>query len=137
MLRRINKQVSIIDIPGIRQFSNKIAKYDDGINLTIGEHDFLTPEIVKNAGMKAIKQNHTKYSHNAGLIELREQVAKYFSEKYYFSYDPLTEIIITHGATQGIDAVFRTILNKGDEVILPAPIYSGYEPTIHYLQAKT
>lgn len=136
MLSELNHQVRTIDIPGIRKFANKVVKYDDGINLTIGEPDFPTPENVKSAGIEAIKKNLTTYSHNAGLQQLRQAVAQYFQDKYHFTYHPETEIIITHGATQGIDSILRTILNQGDEVILPAPIYSGYEPMIHYLEAK-
>lgn len=131
MLSRINSRVKDIEVPGIRLFSNQVVKFSDGVNFTIGEPDFPTPEKVKQAGIHAITNNLTGYSHNAGLLELRESVSKFFDEKYGFYYHPESEIVITTGASEGIDSVLRTILQDGDEVILPAPIYSGYEPIIH------
>src|SRR5690625_1324305 len=133
---KVNQKVKDLTIPGIRYFSNKVLEYDDGINLTIGEPDFPTPDHIKRAGMKAIADDETVYSHNAGMFELRAEVSNYFKDKYQFYYCPDDEIIVTNGASQGIDAVLRTILKEDDEVILPAPIYSGYEPTIHLLGAK-
>src|SRR5699024_994020 len=136
MLHKINHRVKDIAVPGIRVFANRVAKYEDGINLTIGEPDFPTPESVKQAGKDAISNNLTGYSHNAGLFELRESVAAFFKDTYGFRYDPETEIVITVGVSEGIDAVLRTILAEGDEVIIPAPIYSAYEPIVHLLGAK-
>ena len=130
MLQKVNNSVKKINVPGIRVFSNQVGHYTDGINLTIGEPDFSTPESVKQAGIKAIQHNLTGYSHNAGLAELRKNVSDFFQDQYDFYYDPKDEIVITNGASEGIDSILRTILSVGDEVILPAPIYSGYEPLI-------
>ncbi len=132
----INPRAKALEQPGIRQFSNQLVHYPDAVNLTIGQPDFPTPVAVKNAGIHAIQNDLTGYSHNAGLVELREVVDEFFSQKYGFSYDPLKEIIITNGASEAIDTVLRTILVEGDEVILPAPIYSGYEPVIELCGAK-
>jgi len=126
----INERITQIAVSGIRQFSNQLVNYPDAVNLTIGQPDFPTPESVKQAGIHAITNNLTGYSHNAGLIELRQSVSRFFNEKYHFSYNAETEIIITIGASEAIDAVFRTILEEGDEVILPAPCYTGYAPII-------
>lgn len=136
MINKINQKVKNISVPGIRVFANKVVQYEDGINFTIGEPDFSTPENVKFAGINAIKQNLTGYSHNAGLLELRRNVSDFFQDKYNFYYNPETEIVITNGASEAIDSVLRMILTEGDEVILPAPIYSGYEPIIHLSGAK-
>lgn len=136
MLHKLNNRVKEIAVPGIRLFSNEVAQYNDGINLTIGEPDFSTPENVKQAGINAIKNNFTGYSHNAGLFELRKAVSTFFNDTYHFHYDPETEIVITVGASEGIDAVLRTILTEGDEVIMPAPIYPAYEPIIHLCGAN-
>lgn len=133
---RINPRAQSLKIPGTRQFSNQLVHYPDAINLTIGQPDFPTPPSVKEAGIRAIEQNLTGYSHNAGLLELRSAVNSFFSGKYGFSYDIQNEIIITNGASEAIDAVFRTILESGDEVILPAPTYSGYVPVIELCGAK-
>ena len=136
MINRVNKLITDLEVPGIRLFSNEVVKYEDGVNLTIGEPDFPTPERVKLAGIEAIQQNRTGYSHNAGLLELREKVSSFFEEKYKFTYDPNAEIVITSGASEGIDSILRTILTEDDEIIMPAPIYSGYEPIIHLNGAK-
>ena len=133
---RINPRAQSLKIPGTRQFSNQLVHYPNAINLTIGQPDFPTPSSVKEAGIRAIEQNLTGYSHNAGLLELRSAVNSFFSEKYGFSYDIQNEIVITNGASEAIDALFRTILEEGDEVILPAPIYSGYVPVIELCGAK-
>jgi aminotransferase len=132
----INQKAKGLEVPGIRQFSNQLIHFPNAVNLTIGQPDFPTPDAVKNAGIRAIENNETGYSHNAGLIELRQAAATFFKDTYGFSYDPDTEIIITNGASEGIDSVFRTILEEGDEVIIPAPIYSGYEPIIELCGAK-
>jgi aminotransferase len=132
----INEKVEMIPVPGIRQFSNKLVDFPDAVNLTIGQPDFPTPEAVKKAGMKAIENNETGYSHNAGLIELRQAVSSFFKDKYGFFYNPENEIVITNGASEAIDSAFRTILSPGDEVILPTPLYLGYEPIIELCGAK-
>lgn len=131
----INPRLTEITISGIRQFSNQLVHYPDAINLTIGQPDFPTPDEVKEGAIRAITENKTGYSHNAGLIDLRHTVNEFFTNKYGFSYDPESEIIITNGASQAIDIIFRTILEEGDEVILPAPIYTGYVPIIKLLGA--
>ncbi|ALC86388.1 N-acetyl-L,L-diaminopimelate aminotransferase [Bacillus sp. FJAT-22090] len=132
----INPRAKTLTVPGIRQFSNQLVNFPNAINLTIGQPDFPTPVAVKEAGIRAIEQNLTGYSHNAGLLELRVAVNTFFSNKYGFSYDPQNEIVITNGASEAIDSIFRTILEEGDEVILPAPIYSGYVPVIELCGAK-
>ena len=136
MALSMNPQMEQLGLPGIRKFSNQLVKYPDAINLTIGQPDFPTPASVKQAGIRAIEENLTTYSANPGLIELRKAVAAFFAEKYNCNYKPEDEILVTNGATQAIDSVFRTILAPGDEIILPAPIYSGYEPVITYCGAK-
>lgn len=136
MIDKVNGRAKSLSVPGIRVFANEVAQYTDGINLTIGEPDFSTPEPIKEAGMRAIQDNLTGYSHNAGLLPLRQSVSSFFNEKYNFHYDPVSEIVITIGASEGIDSVVRTILEEEDEVIIPAPIYSAYEPLIHLIGAK-
>ena len=84
MLNKINSRILDLEVPGIRLFSNQVVQYDDGINLTIGEPDFPTPEKVKQAGINAITNNLTGYSHNAGLLELRESVSRFFEKNMVF-----------------------------------------------------
>ncbi|QHJ70520.1 aminotransferase class I/II-fold pyridoxal phosphate-dependent enzyme [Planococcus halotolerans] len=130
MTLSLNPRAEALAISGIRQFFNQLVDYPDAINLTIGQPDFPTPEAVKKAGMEAIAANKTSYSHNAGLIELRREVAAFFGDTYGLSYNPQTEIIITNGASEGLDSLLRTIIEEGDEVIIPAPCYTGYVPLI-------
>jgi aminotransferase len=126
----INRYVSIIQVPGIRKFSNMVVDYPNAINLTLGQPDFPTPNHIKEAAILAIRRDQTSYTHNAGLLKLREAAADYVFQKYKLSYNPVDEIIVTNGATEAIDIAFRSILQEGSEVILPAPIYPGYEPLI-------
>lgn len=126
----INSKVNDIRISGIRRFFNLVADFDDVISLTIGQSDFLTPEPVKQAGKQAIDANYTTYTHNAGIFPLRQAVAQFVNQKYGQTYRPEDEVIVTVGASQAIDITFRTILEEGSEVILPGPVYPGYEPLI-------
>lgn len=130
MENRVNGSVRSIQISGIRRFFNKVKDYPGAVSLTIGQPDFPTPQHVKNAGKAAIDHNHTAYTANAGLFELRQAIADYVAEKYDLHYDPETEIITTVGASEAIDLTFRTILEPGDEVILPGPAYPGYAAPI-------
>ena len=130
MTLSLNPRAEALVISGIRQFFNQLVDYPDAINLTIGQPDFPTPEAVKQAGMDAIAANKTSYSHNAGLIELRQEVAAFFSDSYGLTYNPQTEIIVTNGASEALDSLLRTILEEGDEVIIPVPCYTGYVPLV-------
>ncbi|MEK3989372.1 MULTISPECIES: aminotransferase A [Robertmurraya] len=132
----INSKVKNIEISGIRKFFNMVAGTKDMISLTLGQPDFPTPEHVKEAGKKAIDENFTTYTHNAGYIELRTAAAQFVQTKYDLSYNPNDEIIITSGASEAIDITFRTILEEGVEVILPGPVYPGYEPIIKLCGAR-
>ncbi|MBS8263256.1 aminotransferase A [Mesobacillus boroniphilus] len=126
----INNRVKNIEISGIRKFFNMVADVKDMVSLTIGQPDFPTPEHVKEAGKKAIDQNITTYTHNAGLIQLRKASADFYKKKYNVDYSADNEVIITVGASEAIDITFRTILEEGCEVIIPGPVYPGYEPII-------
>lgn len=136
MKHLINSKVKKIEISGIRKFFNMVAGTKDMISLTLGQPDFPTPEHVKEAGKKAIDENFTTYTHNAGYIELRTAAAQFVQTKYGLSYNPNDEIIITSGASEAIDITFRTILEEGVEVILPGPVYPGYEPIIKLCGAE-
>ncbi|MFC4387247.1 aminotransferase A [Gracilibacillus marinus] len=126
----INSTVEDIAISGIRRFFNLVQTKEDVLSLTIGQPDFPTPTHIKEQAISAIHNNYTSYTHNAGILPLREAIANFVSEKYHITYHPESEIIVTVGASQAIDITLRTILNNGDEVILPGPVYPGYEPLI-------
>ncbi|MFD1706174.1 aminotransferase A [Siminovitchia sediminis] len=124
----INPRLHNVHISGIRVIAGLAEKDPDVINLTMGQPDFPTPEYIKEAGVKAIQNNMTAYTNTAGMIELREAASRYMNRKYGFSYRAEDEILITSGASQGIDLALRTILEEGSEVIIPAPFFPSYEP---------
>ncbi|GAA5417244.1 putative N-acetyl-LL-diaminopimelate aminotransferase [Paraliobacillus ryukyuensis] len=126
----LNDNVKQVEISGIRKFFNMVNDKKDILSLTIGQPDFHTPEHIKQAAHEAIDQNHTTYTHNAGIISLRKAIATQVFEDYQLDYHPENEIIVTAGASQAIDISLRTIIQPGDEVILPGPVYPGYEPLI-------
>lgn len=132
----LNSRARSIQISGIRKFFNEVAKYPDAISLTLGQPDFPTPLHVKEAAIKAIHNNQTVYSHNAGYEELRRAAASFLYEKYDLNYNHQNEVIVTTGASEAIDISLRAILSEGDEVLLPAPVYPGYEPVITLCGAK-
>jgi aminotransferase len=135
MERLINEKVQEIEISGIRKFFNLAAKYEDVISLTLGQPDFPTPEHIKEAGVRAIGGNRTVYTPNAGLLDLRIGISKYIMGKYGLNYNPEDEIIVTNGASEALDITLRTLLEEGAEVILPVPVYPGYEPLIRLMGA--
>ncbi|WP_347550255.1 aminotransferase A [Pseudalkalibacillus hwajinpoensis] len=126
----LNPRIKSIEISGIRTFFNMVADYENMISLTIGQPDFETPAHIKNAAKIAIDQNRTTYTHNAGLLPLRKAATHFLKTRYGLSYSPESEVITTAGASQAIDVSLRTILTEGSEVILPGPVYPGYEPII-------
>ncbi|ELK44580.1 MULTISPECIES: aminotransferase A [unclassified Halobacillus] len=131
MKHRINTKVTEIEISGIRRFFNMVSGYKDVVSLTIGQPDFPTPANIKAAGIKAIEEDRTSYTHNAGILPLREAISRHVQTNYRLDYAPEDEIIVTVGASEALDVTLRTILEPGDEVILPGPVYPGYEPLVH------
>ncbi|MCL6617604.1 MAG: aminotransferase A, partial [Anoxybacillus ayderensis] len=129
MMLPINERVQHIQLSGIRQFFNLVAQEKDIISLTIGQPDFPTPKHIKEATKRALDEQFTSYTHNAGYLPLREAACRFIETKYGLRYTT-DEVIVTVGASQALDIAFRTILTEGSEVILPAPIYPGYEPII-------
>jgi aminotransferase len=127
----IHPEIRAIAISGIRQMANRVAQMKgEVLSLTIGQPDFPTPQHIVAAAKKAADEGRTVYTPNAGLPELREAAAQFVKRKYGLNYDGLSETIVTAGASQAIDMALRTILEPGSEVILPGPIYPGYEPII-------
>ncbi|WP_409294554.1 aminotransferase A [Peribacillus sp. SCS-26] len=126
----LNKRVTQIELSGIRKFFNMVSEFDDVISLTIGQPDFKTPLHIKEAAKQAIDEDFTVYTHNAGFLGLRKAAANFVKEKYRLTYEAVSEVIVTAGASEAIDISLRTILSEGDEAILPGPVYPGYEPIV-------
>lgn len=136
LTKRFNKQVYKIAVSTIRQFDEQVTNIEGIIKLTLGEPDFNTPEHVKNAAHDAIENNFSHYSGMAGLTDVREAATFFMKEKYGVSYQPASEVLVTVGATEAISASLLSILEPGDKVLMPAPIYPGYEPVINLAQAE-
>lgn len=114
---------------GIRKFFDIAAEYDDVLSLSIGEPDFETPWHVREAGIESLEHGRTKYTANAGMRELREEASRYFSRRFGLSYDP-DELLITVGGSEAIDLAVRTLVNPGDEVLVPEPSFVCYTPIV-------
>ncbi len=128
----LNTNSKFLRAPSIRQFSNRMKHIDDCVNLTIGQPDFPMPDVVKEAYISAIREDKTSYSHNKGLPETRQAISNYFKNKYGFEYSE-EEIIITNGASEALDTSLRSIIEPGDEILIPGPVYAGYIPLIETL----
>ena len=120
----------IISIPpsGIRKFFDIVSEMPDAISLGVGEPDFDTPWHIREEGIYSLEKGRTFYTSNSGLKELREEIVRYLERRIHVSYDPLREVLITVGGSEGIDAAFRAMLDPGDEVLIPQPSYVSYEP---------
>ncbi|WP_394456870.1 pyridoxal phosphate-dependent aminotransferase [Leuconostoc suionicum] len=127
MTKPINHQVIKTEASGIRLVLDLVKKpADQMIELTVGEIDLPTPVATKEAGKQAISNNVTKYTENMGFLSLRRVISDYIKRFYEVSYSPENEILVTVGASQGIDLTVRTLINAGDEVILIGPAYPAY-----------
>jgi aminotransferase len=124
----ISKKVQAISPSGIRKFFDILASMEDVISLGVGEPDFVTPWHVREAGIYSLEQGHTSYTSNYGLLELREEIARYLRRRYRLSYNPQREILITVGVSEGLDLAMRAVLDPGDEVIGYEPSYVSYLP---------
>ncbi len=113
---------------GIRRFFDIANEMEDVISLSIGEPDFSTPWHIRQAAIDSIEKGNTFYSPNRGFSELRTQISNYFSRRFSVSYDPDREVLVTVGGSEAIDACIRTLINPGDEVLIPQPSFVCYEP---------
>jgi aminotransferase len=120
---------------GIRKFFDVLATMDHVISLGIGEPDFVTPEHIRLAGMASVEAGQTHYTSNYGLLDLRRKIADNLEGSYGVNYDPRDEILVTVGASEGIDIAVRAIVEHGDGVILPEPSYVSYAACILFAGA--
>lgn len=118
-----------------RKLFNMAREYDNVIDFTLGDPDVPTALGVKEAGCNAIMQSKTRYSQNAGLLELRQAISTYNKEKEGLVYDANSEIIVTVGAMEGLYLALMALLNPGDEVIIPAPYYVNYKQMVQLCHA--
>jgi len=126
----LSKKAQELKPSGIRRFFDLAAGMEGVISLGVGEPDFVTPWSVREAAITSIEQGYTSYSANAGLLELREEIAAYMNRQFHVAYSPKSEIIVTVGASQAIDIAMRAILDPGDEVIVIEPCFVSYAPMV-------
>ena len=122
----ISERTNKLSPSGIRKFFDLLMSMDDVISLGIGEPDYATPWHISEAAVRSLERGLTMYTSNSGLLELREETARYMNGKYGVSYEPEGEILITVGVSEAMDLVMRAVLNPGDEVIMPEPYYVAY-----------
>ncbi|GMG64076.1 pyridoxal phosphate-dependent aminotransferase [Tetragenococcus halophilus] len=128
--QRFNPRLDQIAVSMIRQFDERVSTIPNILKLTLGEPDFNTPEHVKEAGINAIKENYSHYTGMSGVAQLRKAAARFVHDKYNLSYDFQSEVLVSVGVTEGIAASLISVLEAGDKVIVPSPIFPGYEPII-------
>ena len=115
---------------GIRKYFDIAGTMDDVISLGVGEPDFYTPWHIRQAGISSLESGYTRYTANAGLTELRKEIANYYDRKFSVKYDAKTDVLVTVGGSEAIDACFRALVSPGDEVIVPEPSFVCYSPLV-------
>lgn len=129
MRRFVNSRAEGLKPSGIRKFFDIVSEMKDAISLGVGEPDFVTPWNIRNAAVKSIQRGYTQYTGNRGLAQLREYIARYMKERFGAEYPP-EHILVTVGASEGIDLVMRVICEEGDEILVPDPGYVSYFPCV-------
>lgn len=124
------ERVRAIPPSGIRRFFDMLNEMRDVISLTIGEPDFTTPEPITRAAIESLEAGATHYTANGGIFELRRMIVDHLARRYGVEYEPRSELIITVGASEGVDVTLRAILEAGDEVIYHEPCFVAYAPGI-------
>ena len=126
----VTEKVKQIKPSGIRKFFDIVSEMPDAISLGVGEPDFDTPWHIREEGIRSLKAGKTFYTSNAGLMPLRQEISRYIEDRMQLTYDPASEIMVTVGGSEAIDIAFRTVLEPGDEVIIPEPAFVSYVPCV-------
>lgn len=129
MRNPLSQMVMSIEPSGIRRFFDIASTMDNVISLGVGEPDFDTPWHIREEGIYSLEKGRTFYTSNAGLLPLREEIAAYLKRRFSLTYDA-DEIMVTVGGSEAIDIAFRTMLDAGDEVIIPEPCFVSYVPCV-------
>lgn len=124
----LNEKIQNIKPSGIRKFFDILEEMTDAISLGIGEPDFVTPWHIRDAGIYSLERGRTKYTSNAGMLQLRREIAAYLNRRFDLQYDYASQILVTVGGSEAIDLALRVLLNPGDEVIVPVPSFVCYGP---------
>ncbi len=126
----LNDKIKQVKPSGIRRFFDIANEMDDVISLSIGEPDFSTPWHVREEGIESLRKGKTWYTPNRGFAELRQEIVQYFDRRFQVKYDENTDVVVTVGGSEAIDLCVRTLINPGDEVLIPQPSFVCYEPMV-------
>lgn len=129
MRKFVNERSASLAPSGIRKFFDVVQTMEGAISLGVGEPDFVTPWSIRDTAIRSVKRGLTQYTGNRGLVELRENVCRYLKERFNVEYSP-NRTLITVGASEAIDLVFRAICESGDEILIPEPCYVSYAPSV-------
>lgn len=121
---------TVVETPksGIRKFFDLMSTMTDVVGLTVGEPDFQTPWHIREVGIESLEKGKTYYTANAGLADLRTEINAYMTRRFNVSYKPESEVIVTVGGSEAIDIAFRSVIEPGDEIIIPTPSFVCYAP---------
>ncbi|MDE5897223.1 MAG: aminotransferase class I/II-fold pyridoxal phosphate-dependent enzyme [Clostridia bacterium] len=125
----LTKRAKELKPSGIRKYFDLVETLPDAISLGVGEPDFVTPWDIRSAGIRSLQKGYTQYTGNRGLAELRALISRYLEARFSLSYSP-EQIIVTVGASEGIDLALRATCEQGDEILLPDPAYVSYSPIV-------
>ena len=128
--RYLNPDIAAVPKSGIRKFFDVAASMPDAISLGVGEPDFVTPYHIRDAAINSLLDGETQYTSNWGLLSLRQEIAYYMEHRFALRYDAKSEILVTVGASEGIDLSLRALICPGDEVLIPEPSYVSYAPGV-------
>lgn len=134
--KMLNSKIQKIKPSGIRRFFDIANEMDHVISLSIGEPDFKTPWHVREEGIRSLEKGKTWYSPNRGFANLRTEICKYFKRRFNVEYNPDTEVLVTVGGSEAIDACIRCVVEEGEEVLIPQPSFVCYEPLAQMADAK-
>jgi len=126
----LNQRIASVPPSGIRRFFDLASTRKDAISLGVGEPDFKTPSLIRDAAINSIADGETQYTANRGLIGLRQEISMYLSGRYQTDYNPDNQILVTIGASEAIDLSLRALVSDGDEVLIPDPSYVSYAPGV-------
>lgn len=126
----INTHILNMKPSGIRKFFSIAEEMDNVISLGVGEPDFLTPWHIRQKGIETLERGTTRYTANAGLLELRKEISAFYKNKYRTEYDSGDEVLVTVGGSEGIDMCIRTLVSPGDEVLIVEPSFVCYKPIV-------
>ena len=124
----LSSRAKVMRPSGIRKFFDLAADMPECISLGVGEPDFKTPWSVRDAAIRTLQQGRTRYTANAGMKELRDEICKYLDRRFDLHYHPENEVLVTVGGSEAIDMAIRALVQPGDEVIIPEPCFVCYEP---------